>query len=98
MDGKEEVETAAAGAFIAGPKSIGSNAGGTDEFYKGLIGDVAIFNIPLTEKDIKTIMKNGVGMATGILAVSGSDKLATTWCHIQLKINRTGQSRTTLVN
>ncbi|MDP6597575.1 MAG: hypothetical protein QGI86_17135, partial [Candidatus Poribacteria bacterium] len=87
-----------AGAFITGPKSIGSNAEGTDEFYKGLIDDVAIFNIPLTEKDIKTIMKNGVGMATGILAVSGRDKLATTWCRIQLKINRTGQSRTTLVN
>ena len=98
VDGKEEAETAAAGAFVTGPKSIGSNAEGTDEFYKGHIDDVAIFNVSLTENDIKTIMKNGVGMATGILAVSGRDKLTTTWCHIKSGINRTDQSRATRVN
>ena len=44
--------------------------------FSGLIDEVAIFNVVLTEDDIKTIMTKGL---EGISAVSQSGKLSTTW-------------------
>jgi hypothetical protein len=46
----------------------------------GLIDEVAIFNVVLTEVDLKTIMTKGL---EGMSAVSPSDKLATTWASIK---------------
>ena len=86
VDGKEEASTAAGGAFTTGQKSIGSNSEGNGELYNGLIDDVAIFNVPLAENDIKTIMKKGAGMATGTLAVVSPDsKVTTAWCKLKLE-------------
>ena len=51
--------------------------------FHGLIDEVAVFNVALTEDDIKSIMKNGIAKATGIAAVSPAAKLATTWASIK---------------
>jgi hypothetical protein len=47
--------------------------------FRGIIDEVALFNVVLTEDDINNIMTNGLERATGITAVSQSGKLATTW-------------------
>jgi len=44
--------------------------------FSGLIDEVAIFNVVLTEDDITTIMNKGL---SSMLAVSQSGKLTTTW-------------------
>lgn len=51
--------------------------------FNGLIDEVDVFNVALTEDDIKSIMKNGIGKATGIAVVSPAGKLATTWAKIK---------------
>ena len=54
----------------------GSNGGHQCE---GLLDEVALFNVPLEQDDIKEIMEEGLEGATGLLAVEPEDKLATTW-------------------
>ena len=56
---------------------------GAPEYFNGLIDDIGIFNVALTEDDVRNIMKNGIGKAIGIAAVSPSAKLATTWSNIK---------------
>jgi hypothetical protein len=51
--------------------------------FNGLIDEVAIFNVALTEDDIKSIVKNGIGKATGIAAVSPAGKLTQSWAKIK---------------
>ena len=58
-----------------------------DRVFSGLIDEVAVFNVALTEDDIKSIMKNGIGKATGIAAVSPAAKLTTTWSAIKNPIS-----------
>ena len=53
--------------------------GGPDKF-QGLIDEFAIFNIPLTERDIRSVMTRG--LAT-VLAVTQNRKLATSWGYIK---------------
>lgn len=49
-------------------------------FYEGLIDEVAVFNMALSEEDIKDIMTFGLERAlVGKTAVSAAGKLATTW-------------------
>jgi hypothetical protein len=50
-----------------------------NNYYPGLIDEVAIFSVALTESDIVNIMDHGLEEATGIAAVSPADKLTTTW-------------------
>jgi hypothetical protein len=44
---------------------------------------IGIFNVTLTQDDIKDIMTKGVEKATGIAAVSPASKLTTTWASIK---------------
>ncbi len=53
--------------------------GGPDRFH-GLIDEFAIFNIPLAERDIRSVMTRG--LAT-VLAVAPNHKLATSWGNIK---------------
>ena len=55
--------------------------GRSDEGHQceGLLDEVALFNVPLSQEDIKTIMEKGLESATGSLAVDPESKLATTW-------------------
>jgi hypothetical protein len=51
-------------------------ADGDGDTYGGLIDELAIFSVALSEDDIINIMDNGL---MGMLAVSNKGKLATTW-------------------
>ena len=51
--------------------------------FDGIIDDVAIFNVALTEDDITDIMNQGLSGALGIAAVSPTGKLTTTWADIK---------------
>jgi len=46
---------------------------------KGLLDEVALFNVALEADDIQTIMNDGLEAALGILPVEPQDKLATMW-------------------
>ena len=48
--------------------------------YKGLVDEVAIFNVALKEEDIQTIMAKGF---MGMLSIAPSGKLTTTWALIK---------------
>ena len=54
----------------------GSNGGHQCE---GLLDEVALFNVPLEQDDIKEVMEDGLEGATGLLAVEPEDKLTTIW-------------------
>jgi len=59
---------------------IGSRFGSSD-FFNGLIDDVGLFNIALSETDIPDLMDNGLSSITA--AVSPSGKLTTTWAALK---------------
>ena len=59
--------------------AIGSDGFGR-EFWKGVIDEVALFNIALSEDDIGAIMNKGL---SPLLAVSARGKLATTWAELK---------------
>jgi hypothetical protein len=50
---------------------------------QGFMDEAAIFNIALTEDDIKDIMNEGLEKALGITAVDLSGKLTSTWASIK---------------
>jgi len=54
----------------------GSNGGHQCE---GLLDEVALFNVPLSQEDIKSVMEDGLEKTTGFLAVEPTNKLTTTW-------------------
>lgn len=54
----------------------GSNGGHQCE---GLIDEVALFDVPLSQNDIKAIMNDGLERTTGFLAVEPENKLTTIW-------------------
>ncbi|MBB14109.1 hypothetical protein CMK22_02500 [Candidatus Poribacteria bacterium] len=51
-------------------------------FFTGIIDEVGLFNIALTEDDLERIQEMGLMMALG---VSPSEKLTTTWSAIKTK-------------
>ena len=61
----------------------GSNGGHQCE---GLLDEVALFNVPLEQDDIKEIMEDGLEGATGLLAVEPENKLATTWGKLKTRL------------
>ena len=60
---------------------VGAGHRGTIEFWQGRIDEVAIFNIALTEDDVKNFMENGLNA----LSVSRAGKLASTWGDIKAR-------------
>jgi len=67
---------------IEEPVQIGvmDETNGSKWYLRGLIDEVAIFNVVLSEDDLKTIMTEGLET---ILAVSPLKKLSTTWSNIK---------------
>ena len=58
------------------PKGHGCDKG----YFKGIIDDVAVFNVKLNKTDINTLMKDGLGKALALnTAVQLNGKLTTTW-------------------
>lgn len=75
-------DTANFSSASAGNLLLGGDTGGQG-YTDGTIDDVGIFNVALTEGDVKDLMNQGLGRATGITAVSQSGKLTTTWADIK---------------
>ena len=74
------------GGVIEAANGLRIGASGTiGEVFNGIIDDVGIFNVALSEAEIKDIYNKGVGMATGITAVEPSGKLAVTWAGIKVR-------------
>ena len=84
VDGKLDAE-APQGPMDAnpGPVTIGGTVQG--HYFTGIIDDVGLFSEALEIDDIKSIMDDGLGVATGIAAVSPSDKLAAVWGNIKVQ-------------
>ena len=57
---------------------IGDGSNGNHQ-CDGLLDEVALFNVPLAQDDIKTIMNDGLERATGFLSVEPESKLTTIW-------------------
>jgi hypothetical protein len=51
--------------------------------FMGIVDEVAIFNVALLPADIKNCADNGMEKALGLMAVSNSGKLTTTWASIK---------------
>ena len=68
--------------------SIGAQ-GGPDgpfsDFLDGILDEVAVFSVALTEQEIKTVMEQGLAESVGIAAVDVSGKLTTTWSAIKVR-------------
>ena len=80
VNGKLEKEVAATGKPVTNDEPLTIGAASAGEFFtKGIIDDVGLFNIALTETDIKQIMTDGLTKTLGLTAVSPSGKLASTW-------------------
>jgi hypothetical protein len=65
-----------------GPLHIGLDSCCGMRFGSGTVDEVAIFNVALSEDDIKEIYTKGL---TGITAVSPGGKLSTTWGNIKAR-------------
>lgn len=70
-----------------GPLSIG-DCPGYPYPVNGLMDDVGLFNVALTEDEIQSIMNNGLRMTATAVSVSG--KLATAWGSVKGELNRGG--------
>ena len=64
---------------------IGCAGDRLDEFFEGAIDEVAVFNVVLSEDDIREIATNGLAAALGAppTAVSPEEKLTTVWGKIK---------------
>jgi hypothetical protein len=81
FDGKAVADDSQTGTLIQNDLPIHIGKGVERNYhFDGIIDEVGIFNVALTENDIKTIMTKGL---KGITAVSPSGKLTTTWASIK---------------
>jgi len=64
-------------------ESFGAKAAfGNAEIFNGVIDEVCVFNVVLSEDDINEIMNKGLRT---IIAVESSDKLAATWASVKTR-------------
>jgi hypothetical protein len=80
----ESTNTANFSSAAAGNLLIGGDTAAQGR-TEGAIDDVAIFNVALTEDDVKEIMNKGLGIATGLAPVSPEGRLTTVWGKIKAK-------------
>ncbi|MGQ9607947.1 MAG: hypothetical protein ACUVWN_01470 [bacterium] len=64
--------------------NIGCESGVPSRTIKSLIDEVALFKTILAQKDIISIMNNGLEKALGAKSVSFKGKLPNTWASIKL--------------
>ncbi len=83
VDGKKEKEQNFAKPDTnAAPVTIGDRMDNSQPLL-GIVDDIGLFSVALGEDDLKTIMENGLGNATGVAAVEPTSKLTTTWAGIK---------------
>jgi hypothetical protein len=64
--------------------AIGRRGANTaSQYFTGIIDEIGVFNVALTEDNVKSIMTEGLETATGIAAVSPTGKLTQTWASIK---------------
>lgn len=82
MDGKlEATGTPTTDTVSSGELRFGLSLQ-NDQGFKGIVDEIAIFNVDLTEDDIKSIMAKGSSSA---LAVSPAGKLTATWGLLRIR-------------
>lgn len=84
LDGELKTEAVPTGKIdpTPGPIHIGQEDAWAQEQFKGIIDELAIFDVVLTKDEIKNLMEGGLGRA---LAVSPSGKLTTTWATVKVR-------------
>lgn len=88
LNGVETGSVSGGTGTIFGAESVLGNMVGVSDagrFFDGLIDEVALFSVALTEDDIGNIMNDGLGKVLGLTAVDLSGKLATTWADIKAR-------------
>ncbi|HIE30434.1 TPA: LamG domain-containing protein [Candidatus Poribacteria bacterium] len=81
-NGSEVAKRVVKPAFQSSPQTwhIGGRVGSS---FDGVIDEVAVFNLPLSESDISSIMTKGLSRALSITAVSPSGKVSTAWGRVK---------------
>jgi hypothetical protein len=82
IDGEVDKETPATGEMMTNDKDlwIGASEFWTPRFFDGVMDEAVLFNVPLSQDDIKDLMEVGL---SATLAVSSAGKLAITWAQIK---------------
>ncbi|HIE26100.1 TPA: LamG domain-containing protein [Candidatus Poribacteria bacterium] len=64
---------------------LGGWTANTSELLDGILDEVALFGIAITEDDMKNLMEKGIERTLGITPVETSGKLSTTWADIKVQ-------------
>lgn len=85
IDGDVDKEQAATGDMMVNDKDvwIGASEFWTPRFFDGIMDEAVLFNVALSQDDIRTLMDKGLG---NILAVSPAGKLTTTWAGVKTQL------------
>ena len=82
LNGEIDKKVPHAGEMMQNKKDLwfGASEFWDPRFFDGLMDDAALFNVALSQDDIKTLVKKGLATELG---VSPASKLATTWAHLK---------------
>ena len=85
IDGEVDKSTPATGEMMTNDKDvwIGGSEFYTPRFFNGLMDEAVLFNVALSQDDIKDLMNIGLGT---VLAVSPADRLTTTWASMKVQL------------
>jgi hypothetical protein len=85
IDGDVDKEQPATGDMMVNDKDvwIGASEFWTPRFFDGIMDEAVLFNVALSQDDIRTLMDKGLG---NILAVSPAGKLTTTWAGVKAQL------------
>ena len=62
---------------------LGGWQANTSELIDGILDEIVLFGVAITEDDMENLMEKGTERALGISPVETSDKLSTTWAKIK---------------
>lgn len=82
IDGELEMESPQTGTLLTtdNPLYIGASQFWDPRFIDGLLDDVVLFNVALTQDQVRELVEDGIG---NVLAVSSQGKLPATWAQIK---------------
>ncbi|MGB9596635.1 MAG: LamG domain-containing protein [Candidatus Poribacteria bacterium] len=82
VNGEVDTKTSLTGKMMVNDKDlwIGASEFWTPRFFNGIMDEVVLFSVPLSESDIKSLMTKGLGIK---LSVSNVNKLISTWSTIK---------------
>ena len=65
--------------------SQGDPGGAFSDFHRGLIDEVSLFNVALSDQDLQTVISRGLNESLGIATVVLTGKLTKTWAEIKTR-------------